>query len=386
MRDYTLVKEQIREAIDVVALLEHYGARVNERNIRYDRVRSNCPIHNGRGEINFSFDLNTKLFTCFSHHCGEDLNQSPLNQPIRDVYYFIQLCEEKRTGRHCSFMKALQIASDLTGIPITEENTNVSKEIRDRLEVEKYIKHQKRANKKVEFDILDEAIIEKYRGQVHPYLIERHFPMAIIEEFELGYSPIGIEEDSVCHNKDFPGRIIVPIRNDKGELVGLSGRLATDNKKLIEKYRKYKNKVDFDKGFVLYNLNKAKEHIAEDGQVVIVEGFFDVLRLWSYGIQNVVAIMGSALVPEQMLLLLSSGCFEAYVCMDNDGAGQIGEKRIGEQLYNASIDTYIMKLPPKKDPDNITSLEFWLSYSEAEKYISKLNANSLTNKRKFAII
>jgi DNA primase len=147
--------------------------------------------------------------------------------------------------------------------------------------------------------------------------------------------------------------------------VGWSGRLATDNTAIIKKYNKWMHKLDFDKGFVLYNFNNALPYVKEAKELILVEGAWDVARLWSYGIRNVVAVMGSSLTPEQLQLAISSA-FKIKVFLDPDGAGKSGARRICEQLKRY-VDVYTVEA--SNDPDALTLEEAWVAVESAKRYI-----------------
>jgi 5S rRNA maturation endonuclease (ribonuclease M5) len=383
MRDYTVIKEVVRESIDPILLLEHYGVDIPQRNIKYDKVRCACPIHGGDNPTGFSFDLNTKQFTCFTSHCGEspdDWFWIPKDHRAtvpRDLFLFIKMMEEKkayeegRRGFKCSFNRVLKVASEIAGIEL-EKGLTYDKSISDKLENQKWIREMAKVNQNVELEVFSEEDIEVFQAQLpiaDEYIATRKFEDYILEEFEIGYSPEGVDEPWNANKRDFAGRVIIPVRDDEGSLVGWSGRLATDDKKAIKRFNKWMHKMDFDKGFVLFNYDKAKDFIRETKELILVEGPWDAIRLWSYGISNVVAVMGSALTPEQLSLAVSSA-FKIYVMLDQDGAGQSGANRICEQL-KPYVDVYTFKLPTDKDPDNLTFDEACEVLANPIRYIGK---------------
>lgn len=380
VKDYTVVKEVIRETIDPVMLLEHYGVDIPQRNIRYDKIRCACPIHGGDNSTGFYFDLNGKQFTCYTGHCGEhpeDWFWQPKGSrnPPRDLFMFIKLMEEKqafeegRTGWKCSWNQALKVGAEIAGVDL-EGGKGYNKEISDKLDNQRWIREMAKVNQEIELETFTDDSIDIFKAQLplaEEYLETRNFDYDTLNFFEIGFSPEGVDEPYNVRHKDFMGRIIIPVRNDDGELVGWSGRLATDDPILIKRMHKWHHKLDFDKAFVLYNYNNAKSHIKDSKEAIIVEGPFDAIRLWTYGIKNVVAVMGSALTPEQLALIVSS-TLRVSVMLDSDGAGQVGAKRICEQLKHY-VDVYTLPLPKDKDPDNLALDEAWISISNPQKYI-----------------
>lgn len=381
MKDVAIVREMIREALDPVALFEYYGIDLSSDNFKYDKIRTTCPIHKGDNPTSFSFDLNTKMFTCFSHHCGESAHDwwyiPKDGSPVpRDLFLFIKLMEESKAreeGRKnyiCSFSRALEIGSKLTGIPINQTTTAYDKNMADKLDNQKWIRQIAKVKQEVKLETFSEEDIELFRAQlpiIQDYVDSRNFDNKIIKFFELGYSPDGVDEPWNVGKRDFVGRLIFPIRDKDGSLVGWSGRLATNNKMLIKKYNKYMHKLDFDKGFVLYNFHNAFSYIKETKELIIVEGTWDVMRLWSYGIFNVVAVMGSSLTPEQLSIAVSHA-IKIYIFLDGDGAGKTGAKRIAEQL-KSYVDVFIVD--NDKDPDELSKEEVYNAIKNAKRYISE---------------
>lgn len=383
MRDYSVIKEVIRDSIDPILLLEHYGADIPQRNIKYDKVRCACPIHGGDNPVGFSFDLNSKMFTCFTQHCGEspeDWFWIPKDQRStvpRDLFLFIKMMEEKkayeegRRGFKCNWNRALKVASEIAGIEL-EKGLTYDKNISDKLENQRWIREMAKVNVDVELEVFSEEDIEIYQAQLpiaEDYIATRNFEDYILDEFKIGYSPEGIDEPWHAKKRDFAGRIVIPVYDENGGLVGWSGRLATDDKVSIKKFNKWMHKMDFDKGFVLFNFDKAKQFITETKELILVEGPWDVIRLWSYGIHNVVAVMGSALTPEQLSLAVSNA-LKINVMLDSDGAGQSGANRICEQL-KPYVDVYTYSLPKDKDPDNLGFSEAWEVVSNPVRYVGK---------------
>lgn len=377
--DFSVVKELVREQIDPIMLLEHYGVDISERSAQYNRVRCACPLHDGDNPTAFSFDLNSKHFTCFTHHCGEsrgDWFSVPKDgvPASRDIFLFIKLMEEKKAreeGRRftCYFSTAIKIAAEIAGITLDESTVSYNKDMLDRLDNQKWIRTMAKVNQQVELEIFDESEIEMYKAMLPlcGYIDSRNFDEYILDFFEIGFSLEGVDEPYRMKHSDFPGRVIFPIRDSAGSLVGWSGRIATDDRAVIKKHNKWMHKMDFEKGFVLYNYNNAQPFIKDTNELILVEGPWDVARLWSYGIYNVVAVMGSSLTPEQLSLAISSA-FKVKVMLDADGAGKHGAQRVCEQLKRY-VDVYTIDAPEGKDPDELTLEEAWAALGNAKRYI-----------------
>lgn len=329
-------REEIRSKVDIESLLYEMGA---ENIVRYrpNEIRCGCPIHKGV-DPNFSFDLDKGIWTCFSHGCGEDLKS-------RDVFSLVQAV------MGWSFTDAFIYLATRTGVDISGEGY-YDKELSDSIRVSQWIKSRQRLIFRRELTPISEEILAKFRGNHNSYLYQRGFSQEVIDRFEIGYATEG----------EMAGRIIIPIRDEEGVLVGFSGRLATDDETMIKKYGKYKHMANFNRGMVLFGLDKAKEAVLAHDTIILTEGFFDVMRAHEYGAPQTVAVMGSLLVNDQMRLILKY-CTNVVICMDNDtnGAGQRATLKIIDKLHNF-CKVRVMMLPDGKDIDQCSIEEFWNAY------------------------
>jgi DNA primase len=155
----------------------------------------------------------------------------------------------------------------------------------------------------------------------HPYLTERGFTPETIAHFGVGF----------CTGKGImAGRIAIPIHNEQGELVAYAGRWPGDPP---DGEGKYKLPTGFHKSQVVYNLHRSKDH-AKDQGLIVVEGFFDCMRLHQAGISNVVALMGSSLSDEQEALIVAAVGPQGKVALmfDEDEAGWKGREEALSRL------------------------------------------------------
>lgn len=145
----------------------------------------------------------------------------------------------------------------------------------------------------------------------HPYLLKRVQPETI-DHFGLGVCNVGLMK----------GRVVVPIHNEVGQLVAYAGRLPNDVD-FPESEGKYKFPPSFKKGYVLFNFHRVVEAVKTGEVLILVEGFFDVFRLYELGYFNVVALMGACLTKEQedLLRLVLSPMSRVVLLFDNDSAG-----------------------------------------------------------------
>ena len=151
----------------------------------------------------------------------------------------------------------------------------------------------------------------------------------------------------------FNGRIIFPISNLSGDVIAFGGRIL--NSSSLAKYINSPETEFFKKGRQLYNLNLAKDMRTESNEVIIVEGYMDVLSLYSKGIKNVISNSGTALTEGQINLIWKFFT-NPIICLDGDESGQKAALRIAERLFpliNENSKIFFSILPNGKDPDDI---------------------------------
>ena len=175
----------------------------------------------------------------------------------------------------------------------------------------------------------------------HEYFIERELYPALIEHFGLGFFPQNAK--GMMRN-----RLVIPIHNEKGELLAYAGRWVGLEEDLPEGEEKYKLPKDFHKLHVLYNLNRVKGR----RHLVVVEGFFSVFRLHALGVPAV-ALMGRVLSEEHIRLLRESGAKYLTFLLDGDEAGRSATLPIMERLASEAFRVKFALLPEGEQPDTV---------------------------------
>ncbi len=207
------------------------------------------------------------------------------------------------------------------------------------------------------------------------YLYSRGLKKDIIDYFQLGfvpwknsfyekllkkYSEEEINATGLYYKSDktgkyidrFNSRIIFPVKNISGDTVAFGGRIIRDGK-----FAKYINSPEtefYKKGNMIFNLDKAKNLRSETEEVLIVEGYMDVLSVYSSGIKNVISNSGTALTGRQISLIWKFFS-SPIICLDGDESGQIAAFRIAERLFpliNENNRIYFSIMPDGKDPDD----------------------------------
>lgn len=266
------------------------------------------------------------------------------------------------------FLEAVKFACETLNIPIEyEKETDEQKE--------------KRAQKQSLTQILKKTA-EIYRqnfvslppeSEAKKYMLSRNFSDEIVDNFGIGYALAGLyeafKEQAIVSDGEalgllrknnqgnyydfFKGRIIFPIADKYGHCVGFGGRILTNDKK----QPKYINSAEsdlFDKSNLLYGFHLARNTIANTGEVYLVEGYTDVMRMHQIGFANTVATLGTALTP-QHLAQLKKLCRKVIIFRDSDSAGQTAAERDLQLILQAGLFAELVVFPSedKEDPDSI---------------------------------
>ncbi len=298
-----------------------------------------CPFHDDTNP-SMSVSREKQIFRCFS--CGTSGN----------VFTFLMNYEHKE------FKEVLQELGSQVGISVSN------------------IKVPKRASK---YDNLYNAyqltckyfqnnLVSPYGKAARIYLDERGLKDDIIKEFEIGLSlpqrndltlllqsknydlsqlnDIGLSAGS---NDSYSDRIMFPLYDPYGKIVGFSGRIYKESNQ--SKYVNTKDTVLFKKGDCLYHYHKAVDEARVSKSIIIMEGFMDVIRAYSIGVKNTVALMGTAFTDSQSRLIkrLSKNII---LCLDGDPPGRHAALKIGEKLLEDGIEAKVITIPNNDDPDS----------------------------------
>lgn len=150
----------------------------------------------------------------------------------------------------------------------------------------------------------------------------------------------------------FRGRIIFPLRTESGKIAGFAGRIMGDNAGKTPKYLNSPENEIFKKSHLLFGLHENKAAIRASKEVIIVEGYTDVLRLWENGITNVVAICGTAMTTSNASLL-KKYADKVILLLDGDEAGTKAAIKAVDILENAGLFVRIYPLPAGHDPESL---------------------------------
>ena len=288
----------VKRAVNLETVLGQYQVQGLRR--RGDQLQGCCPIHHGRRDDSFRAHLTRNVFHCFA--C----------QARGNVLDFVAAMER------CSIREAALRLQQRFGV-----NAGMPRDGRNR----ELVRKEEGKNVPLRFTL------RGVEGN-HPYLVERGIAPATAAEFGVGfYAGSGL----------MSGRVVIPIRNLRGELVAYAGR-AVDARP-----PKYKLPAGFRKSLELFNLQRA---VAAGGQaVIVVEGYFDCMRVHQAGFLWVVALMGSSLSAAQESGLLRH--FEHIVLMlDGDAAGRAASRAIAVRL-SGQCSVQVVRVPDGSQPDQL---------------------------------
>jgi len=332
---------QIREKIDIVSLISEYiPLKKMGRNFT-----ANCPFHN-ENTPSFVVSPERQIWHCFG--CGKG----------GDAYTFLMEYE------NMEFFEALQALAKKTGVALKNTGTSFATDKKqtiyslNKLAAEYYnyvlIKHSVGKRALVYLDEergLNEKLINTYKIGFSPgsgealsrYLINKKKYKAN----ELIDAGLSIQRGDRIIDF-FRGRLMFPLIDHRGNIVGFSGRSIADEDS-GPKYINTKDTLVYHKGSMFFGLNIAKEEIKKEEFSVVMEGEFDVITAFKEGIANAVALKGTAFTENQALLL-SRFAPKVAMCLDKDSAGLMALKRSIPILEKRGLFITVVDYP-EKDPD-----------------------------------
>lgn len=332
IRDEILARNNIDNVIQEFLPLERHG-----RNFR-----AICPFHNDSNP-SLSIDINKQIYKCFV--CLEGGNAIKFIMKYKNISYVDAL-------KHL----ALKANMDFDFTPYSQNNFNSYNE--EDLKTLELLEQ-------VNAYYLLEAQICSNDSLVKKYFQKRNLDLSTRQLFSIGYAPNeGLSENLLKkdllllnnaglinpenHHPFFNNRITFAIKNHNNEVVGFSARIFDDFNG--PKYINSPESKFFKKNSILYNYAQAKEEIESKKQIVITEGFFDVIALHKANIKNAVCLMGTALTENHLPLLKNK---EIILFLDGDTPGIIASLKSFLFLSMHKISTKIVINNTRKDPDEI---------------------------------
>jgi len=338
--------EQIRSASDIVDVIGSY--------VPLKRAGANfvalCPFHREKSP-SFNVNPHKQIFHCFGCHKGGD------------VFTFVKEFES------IDFPEAVKRLADRAKIPLDFEKSpgqQQSRHLKDTLlQIHEQITQR-----------WQNALANDAAGQIaRDYLAKRGVTGEAVKLFRLGHAPDAwddtvnwarsksyelpmVEQAGLILRKEgtdryydrFRGRLIFPICDEQGRVIGFSGRVLSGD----EKTAKYVNSPEtpiFTKGKVFFGLDKSKRAILDAGFAIICEGQLDLIACFMAGVKNVVAPQGTALTADHTRIL-KRYVEEVVLCFDSDTAGQAAAIRSLDSLLASDLAIRVMTVPSPHDPDS----------------------------------
>ena len=339
---------EIRNKVDIVEVISKY-VPLTQRGKNYFGV---CPFHDDHSP-SMSVSKEKQIFTCFS--CGATGN----------VFTFVKDYE------HIEFYDAVRLLGNQVGY-----NLGSAKIVKDK-NAEAYEIYD------LACKFYQNNLISTLGKNANEYLNNRKIDKASIKKFKIGLSvsKVSLTDYLLSKGKNlkqlidlgisnengtdlFVNRIMFPLYDLEGNVVAFSGRIY--NTSDTSKYVNTKETSIFKKGMILYNYHNAKDLLKKNESVIVMEGFMDVIRASSIGVNNCIATMGTALT-KQNANLLKKMANNIVLCFDGDKAGEEATTKAINIFKEIDITPKVVRLEEDLDPD-----EYILKYGK-EKFIAKIN-------------
>ena len=338
------VIDEVRDRADIVEII---GEAVQLKKAGRE-FKANCPFHEERTP-SFYVVPHKGFYKCFG--CGK----------AGSVFDFVM----ERQGM--DFVEAVKYVAGRAGVEVTEVHGRKPEEDPNR----PYYEITAFAQVWFREQLLDDVAGRDARE----YLDGRGIDAEVAERFELGYAPDewrafreaalkhGFEEELMLElgllkqserSKEpydgFRGRVMFPIKGVSGRVIAFGGRILETTSGDGPKYINSPETPIYQKGRNLYGLSRAKGSIRREKEALVVEGYMDAVSIAAVGFENVVAPLGTALTPEQALLI-SRYAKRVLLLYDSDGAGLKATFKAGDVLLEAGVHPSVVTFPDGEDPD-----------------------------------
>ncbi|MCW3038407.1 MAG: dnaG, partial [Solirubrobacterales bacterium] len=347
-------KEQVKDAVDMLALVGQYVDLRKSGPVNYKGL---CPFHDERTP-SFNVNVDEKFFKCFG--CGEG----------GDALSFVQ----KKEG--LDFVGALEYLADRFGVELQVEDEDPAA-ARARAKQARLTELLRRT---ADFYVRNLWESREAAG-ARAYLAERGLDEQLLREFRVGYAPrkwdavlipsrkAGYSEQELLEAglvirsqqggrapyDRFRARITFPLCDRKGKVMGFGARRLAED----DRGPKYLNSNDgpvFHKGKNVYASDIARAHAAKAGQVILAEGYTDVIALHQAGLRNTVGLMGTSLTTDQVTELARLAPV-VLLALDADSAGQEAMLRAARVAAGRKLQLRVVPLPPGMDPADLVQAQ-----------------------------
>lgn len=337
--------DYIFDNIDIVSLVSEY-VKLEKRGQNYLGL---CPFHNEKTP-SFTVSPEKKIAHCFG--CGKGGN----------IFQFVSLIE------NITYNQAIAKLGTRLGLDLeSNDNKEASYDFNNELDVMYY-------GHRLLSDYYNYILLNtKEAEDALKYLLDRGLSEDVIKHFNLGYAPrdnnialnffnsnkinldLMVEAGLLGKNDNgdyydvFKDRVMFPIKNNQNQVVAFSGRTMSSDKNVPKYYNTHETKI-FEKRTVLYNFSDARSFIAKENEVILCEGYMDVIKAHQNGMKNTVALMGTNIDNNKLKELLSL-VKKITLSLDNDEAGSKAQIEIGNRIIQTTDNVYKLKFSGAKDLD-----------------------------------
>ncbi|WP_285489753.1 DNA primase [Staphylococcus haemolyticus] len=363
MRIEQSVINEIKDKTDILDLVSEY-VKLEKRGRNYIGL---CPFHD---EKTPSFTVSEDKQICHCFGCKKGGNVFQFTQEIKDLS-FVEAVKE--LGERINISVDIGNSSDYTSQIASDDLT--------------MIEMHELMNEYYQY-----ALLKTVEGEeALNYLTKRGFTEELIKSRGIGYAPnhthfchdflqqkgydielayeaglLSRNEENFSYFDRFRDRIMFPLNNAQGRIVGYSGRTYNNQE---PKYLNSPETPIFQKRRLLYNLDNARKHIRKNDEAILLEGFMDVIKSDSSGLKPVIASMGTA-ISDEHITVLKKLTSHITLMFDGDFAGQEATIKTGQHLLQQGFNVFVVQLPKDMDPDEYISKygnEKFLEYVNNEK-------------------
>ena len=333
------ILEKVKEQNDIVDVISE-SVRLKRSGRNFSGL---CPFHNEKSP-SFSVSQDKQIYKCFG--CGESWN----------VITFVM------KNKNMPFVEAVKYLADRVNITIESDKGRISPTAKKRellykvnVEAARFFYSNLRLTKEAKEYFLNRGIKEETIKRFGLGFAKDSWNNLLFHLRKLGFKDDLLLEAGLVSTSErtgnkydrFRNRVIFPVFDYRGKVIGFGGRVLDDSK---PKYLNSPETLVFQKGTNLYGLNFAIKSKMQERYFIIVEGYMDLITLHQYGITNVVASLGTALTTNQARLLRRYAD-KVIISYDADIAGQAATMRGLDILKDAGFDVRVLSIPQGKDPD-----------------------------------
>ena len=353
--------DEVRERTDIVEVVS--------QSVTLKKVGKNfkglCPFHSEKTP-SFTVSPEKRIYHCFG--CGAGGN----------VFKFVMETQS------ISFVDAVKQFADRAGVSIPRPNMGNDPQYKER----EALKKTNELAAKYFHSLFNDA---EAGLAARDYLKSRHFTGEVLDKYQIGWalpawrglvnhfqkngslsrdivlkSGLVIEKEEGSNTYDrFRGRVIFPIKDPHGSVIGFGGRTIVEGEN--PKYLNSPETPLYQKSQVLFGMDIARQAIRKEDQAILVEGYLDQMRATQYGIMNSVATCGTALTPKQAAMLRNYASSVVLV-FDSDNAGRAAADKGFDVLHEKGLHVKTVFLPEGQDPDS------YIQENGAEKFLEKIKS------------